>query len=478
MAPAAGDRQLVADLGGVVGESGLLQATAELVPYECDAYTLERAVPDLVVLPRSTTEAGRVLRILAAHDRPLVPRGAGTSLAGGTLATGGAVVVGTARMRRILELDPEGRLARVEAGVVNLELSRAARPHGLHYAPDPSSQSVCTLGGNVATNSGGPHTLKYGVTTNHVLGLTLVLPDGRVLKVGGDTATAGLDLTGLVVGHEGTFGLVTEATVRLMPLPAAVRTCLAVFESVAAASAAISAVIGAGLIPAALEMMDRDIVGAVEDAYGLGLPRDAGALLLIELDGAALQVEGELERLTTILAGHAVRELRIAATEAERQALWTARKRAFGAIGRLAPNYCTQDGVVPRTQIPAMLERIQAIARRYDLRIPNVFHAGDGNMHPILLYDDQDAAQVRAVLAASTDILAACLELGGSVTGEHGVGVEKVSMLSQMFGDDDLECMRRVRRVFDPAERANPGKIFPAGGACHEPRRPRPAAPA
>jgi glycolate oxidase len=470
---------LVEALARIVGADGVLAELSDLLPYECDGYTLETSIPSAVVLPRSTDEVQRVVRILHQHRVPFVPRGAGTSLAGGTLAPPSSVMVGTARMRRVLELDPEARFARVEAGLVNLELSRAALDHRLHFAPDPSSQSACTVGGNVATNSGGPHTLKYGVTTNHVIGLTLVLPDGRLLEVGGPAPDPpGLDLVGLVVGHEGTFGVVTEVTVRLIPLPPALKTMLAVFDSAAAASQAISGIIGAGIVPAALEMMDRDILRAVEDAYHLGLPLDAEAVLLIEIDGYEVGLEPCAQRIMQLCQKSGVREFRVARDEAERAGLWKGRKHAFGAIGRLAPNYCTQDGVVPRTRVPEILARIRQIAERYQLRIPNVFHAGDGNVHPILLYDERDPDQMRRVIDASRDILEACLELGGSVTGEHGIGVEKISMLAAMFSDADLEVMRAVRDTFNPEGLCNPNKVLATNaGACVERTHPGRQAP-
>jgi glycolate oxidase len=472
------DLQLEQALRAVVGDSGVIDRPDELLVYECDGYTLEKAVPAAVVLPRSTAEVAEVVRLLHAHRIPFVPRGAGTSLAGGTVSPPGAVVIGLSRMKRILAVDPLNRFAVVEAGVVNLALTRAVEAHGLLYAPDPSSQPACTIGGNIATNSGGPHTLKYGVTTNHVLGVKLVLPDGEVAELGGPVAESpGYDLTGLVIGNEGTFGIVTEATVRLIHAPQSVRTFLAVFESVADASRAVSGIVGAGIIPAALEMMDQLILRAVEEAFHVGFPLDAGAVLLIEIDGIEAGLEELTRRIEAVCRAAGMRSFRTAQDAAERQALWKARKRAFGAIGRLAPNYCTQDGVVPRSRLPEILERIQEIGRRHGLTIPNVFHAGDGNLHPILLYDERDSEQVKQVLAASREILEACIELGGSVTGEHGIGVEKISMLERMFSPDDLAAMRQVRDVFNPDGLANPNKIFATGAGCLEPRRPGRQAP-
>jgi glycolate oxidase len=347
--------------------------------------------------------------------------------------------------------------------------------HGLYYAPDPSSQSACTIGGNVAENSGGPHTLKYGVTTNHVLSMELVLADGTVLELGGACDDApGYDLRGVAIGAEGTFGLVTEATLRLLPLPEGCQTMLAIFDRVDDASAAVSGIIAAGYVPAAHEMMDGLMVEAVEAAYHFGFPKDAEAVLIIEIDGLRAGFGRQTERIVSICGAHGARSVRVAADEAERALLWKSRKRAFGAVGRLAPNYCTQDGVVPRTKVPDILRIIRGLGEDHRLRVANVFHAGDGNIHPILLYDERDLGQVERVLAAGRKILEACVALGGSLTGEHGVGVEKMDLLPLMFDETDLDLMRRVRRVFDPELRVNPHKIFPAdsaGVAVAQPQR-------
>jgi glycolate oxidase len=465
---------LARDLTAIVGRDGIVTEAAALTVYECDGYTLERAVPRLVVLPRTTDEVARVVRAAWDAAVPFVPRGAGTGLSGGCLAAPAPLVIGTSRMRAIRAIDVPNRRVVAEAGVVNAEVSRAVRAAGLQYAPDPSSQNACTIGGNVAENSGGPHTLKYGVTTNHLLGVELVLPDGEVVTLGADVDDAfGYDLTGVVCGAEGTLGIVTAATLRLVPLPEAVTTMLGVFATVADATMTVSAIIAAGVVPAALEMMDRTIVAAVEAAYRVGFPTDAGAVLIIEIDGAAAGLEATALRIEAICRAHGATQVRRAANEAERAALWKSRKRAFGAVGRLSPSYCTQDGVVPRTRLPEILRRIEATAERHQLRIGNVFHAGDGNIHPIVLYDERDADEAARALAAGREILAACVELGGSVTGEHGIGVEKLSELGLCFGGDDLALMQRVRGVFDPAGRANPGKIFPTAGLCVEQRAPR-----
>jgi len=458
----------------MVGVEGVIDRPEALLVYECDGYTLERAAPELVVLPRTPAEVASVLRLLAAERIAFVPRGAGTGLSGGTLPVGAPVMICTSRMQRIEAIDVANRRVVAQAGVVNQWVSNAVRAHGLCYAPDPSSQPACTIGGNIAENSGGPHTLKYGVTTNHVLGVELALPSGELVALGGAVEDRpGYDLVGLVVGSEGTFGIVTRATLRLVRLPQAYRTFLAVFDSVEAASEAVSGIIAAGLVPAALEMMDQLIIQALEAAFHVGLPTDAQAVLLIELDGPLAGLDAQSERVETVCRGNAAREVRIARDDAERASLWKCRKRAFGAIGRLAPNYCTQDGVVPRTRVPDILRAIAATAERHRLRVANVFHAGDGNIHPILLFDERDRDEVARVLAAGREILEACVALGGSITGEHGIGIEKIDQVPLLFGPDDLRAMARLRAVFDPQGRANPHKIFPDAKVCVETRAPR-----
>ena len=465
---------LIDELRSIVGADGLVCGREELTVYECDGYTLERSQPEVVVLPRATDEVAAVVRACCRHDVRFVPRGAGTGLSGGCLPIRAPVMIGLARMNRILELDAANRTVRVEAGVVNRDVSTRAAAHGLYYAPDPSSQPACTIGGNIAENSGGPHTLKYGVTTNHVLSVQLVCADGSVVELGGACEDGpGYDLRGVVIGAEGTFGLVTEASLRLLPLPEGVRTLLATFERIDDASAAVSGIIGAGIVPAALEMMDALMIAAVEAAYRFGFPKDAEAVLIIEIDGARAALDRQAERIVRLCRERGARDVRVAADEAERALLWKSRKRAFGAVGRLAPNYCTQDGVVPRTKVPEILRTIRAVADEQQLRIANVFHAGDGNIHPILLYDERDPAQVGRVLAAGRRILEACVALGGSLTGEHGIGVEKMELLPLLFGEADLELMSRLRRVFDPERRCNPHKILPADSAGVAARAPQ-----
>ncbi|MEX0701095.1 MAG: FAD-linked oxidase C-terminal domain-containing protein [Planctomycetales bacterium] len=458
---------LLRELRAIVGHEHVLAAGEELVVYECDGYVVEKKAPDLVVFPNSAIEVSAIVKLCNAHGVPFLPRGAGTSLAGGCLPVGGGVMIALTRMRRILEVSLRDRYAVVEPGLVNVHLTQHLKGTGHHYAPDPSSQGACTIGGNVATNSGGPHTLKYGVTVNHVLGLEVVLPDGEIVQLGGPAEDhPGYDLTGLFVGSEGTLGICTKAIVRLTRDPAAYRTLLGVFETVADATRAISGIIGAGIVPAALEMMDQGIVEAVEQAFHFGFPLDAGAVLLIEVDGLEIAVDDEAKRIVELCTAHGAREVRRAGTEEERRLLWKCRKQAFGAIGRLSPSYCTQDGVVPRTKLPEILEFIAATSAKYGVRIVNVFHAGDGNIHPILLFDERDSEQVRRVLAAGEEILEKCIALGGSVTGEHGIGVEKIELMHRLFGEADLAVMETIRRTFNPAGRLSPGKMLPTAGAC------------
>ncbi len=466
--------RLLDALRDILGGDGVVSHATELSVYDCDGYTLEKSTPEVVVLPRSTEEVAAVLKLLKREGVPFVPRGTGTGLSGGCLPLGAPVMVSLTRMNRILELDPANRRAVVESGVVNAWVSRAAKPHGLHYVPDPSSQMACSIGGNVAENSGGPHTLKYGVTTNHVLGVTLVLPDGEVVRLGGMTEdTPGYDLLGVTVGSEGTFGIVTEAILKLYPRPQGYKTLLAVFDSVADGSAAVAGIVAGGIVPAALEMLDRLILQAVEDAFHFGFPREAGAVLIVELDGLEAGLERAAGRIRDVCEANGATEIRVARDDSERDALWKCRKRAFGALGRLAPNFCCQDGVVPPTRLPEIMERIAAIGEAYDLRIGNVFHAGDGNIHPILLYDERDREQTERVVAAGREILRECVALGGSLTGEHGIGVEKVALMPLIFTQDDMNVMEAVRSVFDPEERCNPNKIFPSAEQHVEVRSPR-----
>jgi glycolate oxidase len=453
----------------IVGAGNVLSSASDLLVYECDGFTIEKNKPDVVVFPSSTEQIVEIVKACSALNVPFVPRGAGTSLAGGCLPVGGGVMISLTRMKRILEVNYRDRYAVIEPGVVNLWLTNHMKPSGFHFAPDPSSQGACTIGGNIATNSGGPHTLKYGVTVNHVLGVELVLPDGRVVRTGGPTEdNPGYDLTGVVVGSEGTFGVAAKAWVRITRNPEAYRTLLGVFESVDDATNTISDIIGAGIIPGALEMLDNLILQAIEAAFHFGFPLDAGAVLIMEVDGLEAGLDQDAERIVEIAIKNKAREVRRANTDAERLLLWKSRKQAFGAVGRLAPSYCTQDGVVPRTKLPQVLRVIQAIGVKYDIRIANVFHAGDGNIHPILLFDERDADQVKRVLAASNEILDECIRLGGSVTGEHGIGVEKIDFMPKLFSPEDLAMMLRLRIAFNPENRCSPHKMLPTAGACIE----------
>ena len=468
----AGQGGLIDRLRAIVGPEAILTSPSDLLVYECDGYTIEKNKPDVVVFPTSTEQVVRVVQLCNELDVPFLPRGAGTSLAGGCLPVGGGVMLALTRMKRILEVSRRDRYALVEAGVVNLWLSNHLKPLGYHYAPDPSSQGACTIGGNVATNSGGPHTLKYGVTVNHILGLEFVMPDGRVVLTGGPAEDQpGYDLTGVIVGSEGTFGIATKAWVRITRTPDAYRTLLGVFETVDDATNTISDIIGAGIIPGALEMLDQLILQAVEAAFHFGFPLDAGAVLIMEVDGLEAGLDEDAERIAAIARKNKAREVRRANSEAERLLLWKSRKQAFGAVGRLAPSYCTQDGVVPRTKLPHILREIHRIGEKHRLRIANVFHAGDGNIHPILLFDERDPDQVKRVLLASHEILEECLRVGGSVTGEHGIGVEKIDFMPKLFTPEDLAMMLRLRTAFNPDNRCSPAKMLPTAGACIEPSK-------
>jgi len=455
---------LVDRLRRAVGADHVIVDPARLLVYESDGLTQYRVRPAAVVLPATTEEVSEVVRLVHGEGIPVVPRGAGTGLSGGALPVEGGVVVGTARMSRVLSIDPANRLARVQPGVVNARLSEATRRHGLVYAPDPSSQSTCTLGGNVAENSGGPHCLKYGVTGRYVSGLTVVLAGGEVVRLGGAgrAPDGALDLVGLFVGSEGCFGIATEIEVRLLPLAESVRTLLGIFESVEDAGRAVTRIIASGLLPAALEIVDRATIRAVEESvFAAGYPRDAGAALVVEFDGTEEGLDADAERAEACCREAGAREVRRAVDEAERAALWKGRKKAFGAMGRLAPDLLVQDATVPRTRLPEVLAGVAAIADRYGLEIANVFHAGDGNLHPNIVFDRRDPDELARVEAASKEIMALCVEAGGTITGEHGVGVDKRRYMRLVHGDDELELMRAARRALDPEGLLNPGKVLP-----------------
>src|SRR5712692_7540759 len=460
---------LVEELREIVGEENVLSEPDELLVYDCDGLPQHKHPPRAVVFPNSTEETSDVLQLLAGEGVSFAPRGAGTGLSGGALAINRGVVIEIARMRRILRVDPENRIAVVQTGLVNAHLSRAVAPYGLYYVPDPSSQPSCTIGGNIAENAGGIHCLKYGTTTDHVIAARVVLADGSIVDLGG--GAPGYDLLGVFVGSEGTFGIATEATVKLSPIPPAVRTLLADFTDVDQASHAVSAIIAAGVLPAALEMMDNAIIRAVEaSVFTAGLPIDAQAVLLVELDGVEAGIDEDAERVEAILREHGARSVRSANDQNERKKLWAARKGAFGAVGRLSPDIMIQDAVVPRSRLPEVLTETYRIARQYNLQLANVFHAGDGNLHPLICFDLRRGDDLERVRQAGREIMETCVRAGGSITGEHGVGLDKSAYLPLIFSEDDMDAMLRVRAAFDPSGLCNPGKIIPMPRGCGEAR--------
>lgn len=463
------NQQLLAEVEAIVGASGVLWQVEDLLVYECDAFVAAKQQPEMVVFPTSTEQVSALVKLANRYNMSVVPRGAGTGLSGGCLAESGSIMIGLSRMNQILEVDIPNRCALVEAGVVNLHLTQLVSPAKHCFAPDPSSQAACTIGGNIAENSGGPHTLKYGVTVNHVLGVELVQPDGEVLWLGGKVeGLPGYDLMGACVGSEGTFGIVTRAWVKLARLPQTVKTMLAIYDNFDDAAQSVSNVIGAGIIPAALEMLDDVFLPAVEQAYKFGFPLDAAAILLIEMDGLSEAAEEEIARAAQICKDSGAREVRMAKDEKERKLLWAARKGAFGALGRLTPSYVTQDGVVPRSKIAPMLKEVKEIAARHDVVVANVFHAGDGNLHPCILFDERDPTQLPRVLEAGEEILRRCIDYGGSATGEHGVGIEKVNLMEYAFTPDTLGAMADLRAVFNPDNTFNPSKVLPTSRGCIE----------
>src|ERR1700716_4050171 len=458
---------VVGELRRIVGRDSVIDSAHDLHIFARDA-SIEGAMPDAVVLASTTEEVAAVIKVAAKHRIPVVPRGAGTGLSGGAVTIRGGIALQMTRMRRILEIDPVEQTALVEPGVVNQELSLAAASHGLFYAPDPSSQKACTIGGNAAENSGGPHCLYYGVTTNHVLGMEVVLADGSIHWVNGDAPDrVGLDLCGVLVGSEGTLCAITKIKVRLLRIPPSVATVLAAFPTIETASHAVSAVIAHGIVPAALEMMDHVTVGAVEAHYHAGYPTDAGAVLLVEVDGIAestLELMAAIRKILAETQGFAMRE---AQSPAERDLLWQGRKGAIGALGRIKPNYYLHDGVVPRSRLPQVLSAVGEIGIHYKLPVANVFHAGDGNLHPNILFDMREKGVLHQVEGAGEEMLRAVVELGGALSGEHGIGLEKSAFMPWVFNADDLEVMGRVKQALDPRGLLNPGKIFP------DPDRPR-----
>jgi len=457
--------RLISALGRIYPGGRLLTDHAALVPYESDGLTAFRGQPRVVVLPERREEVIETIRLCHELKVPFMARGSGTSLSGGSVPSEGSVVIALNRLNRILQLDPVARTAVVEPGVINLDVSKAAAPHGLYYAPDPSSQPVCTIGGNVAFNSGGAHCFRYGMTVNHVLGMTVVLPDGEVAALGGDSLEfVGPDDIGLFVGSEGLFGVALDITLRLLPRPSVYRTLLAAYTSLEAAGDAVSRIVSSGLLPGAMEIMDRLAIRAAEAAVQAGYP-EAAAILIVELEGEAPQVEAEYRHLRSVIDASGASEVRVAADDAERERIWRGRKSTFSAVGRLSPDFIVQDGVVPRSQLGAALAEIERLSARHGIRVANVFHAGDGNLHPLILYDGREAGALERAEALASEILDMCIRLGGSITGEHGVGLEKRDFLARMFGADDVECMRRVKLAVDPAEIANRGKMFPGAAS-------------
>src|SRR5438477_4377220 len=470
----------VDELRAIVGKDALVVSVEGRMTYECDMHTFYQGAPDSVVLPTRTEQVQAIVQACRREKVPIVPRGSGTGLIGGAMAPQGGVMVGMNRMASILELDYGNRTATVQPGLINLWLTHAVRERGWFFAPDPSSQMVSSIGGNVATNAGGPHCLKYGITTNHVLGLEIVTGTGDVVSVGGKAADRpGYDLTGTMVGNEGTFGLVTAITVRLLHLPEAVKTALASFASLVEASEAVSAIIAAGIIPAALEMLDDAMIGAINAAVGKVYPDGAGAVLLIELDGPLAEVEAQAERVAAICRERQALVVTVARDEAERALLWKGRKEAAGAVGRITAAYLLQDAVVPRSKLPQIMREMVAISKRHNLLVANVFHAGDGNLHPLICYDDRKPGELERAQQANEELLHACIALGGSGSGEHGIGMDKAKNLPLQYADADLNFMFRLRRVFDPDGLMNPAKLLPSHPACGEGFRPsRPTLPA
>ncbi len=471
-------QELVARFAAVVGESNAICKPEQLHTYESDGLASFRATPGVVVLPASTEEVAACVNIAREAGLPVVARGSGTGLSGGALPVPGCVLIGLSRMRRILEVDFDNAYMRVQPGVINLDVSKHISPHGFYYAPDPSSQSVCSIGGNVAENSGGAHCLKYGFTVNHVLGLRMVLQDGSVIDLGGPVLDQpGYDLTGVVVGSEGLLGIVTEVVLRILRKPAATRTFFATFPSTTEAGNAVSAIIASGIVPAAIEMMDTLAIVAAKAATGIDWP-EVGAALLMDVDGIEAECEHTSTNAIELARKAGALEIRVPRDAAERELMWKGRKSAFAAVGRIARNYLVQDGVIPRSEIARVLREIAALGDKYRLRVANVFHAGDGNLHPLVLFDGRDPDEEKRAEEMSAEILRICLRYGGSITGEHGVGADKAPYMAEMFTPQDLDTMQLVRCAFDPTLRFNPGKVFPSPRLCGDkpgPYKPHPA---
>lgn len=447
----------------LLGKERVLTDPDELLVYESDAMPLNKHIPQAVIIPETTEEISSAVRILFESKVPFVPRGAGTGLSGGCLPAGGGVIILLTRLTRILEINHRDRYAVVEPGVINQKISDSSKKHGLCFAPDPSSGHVCTIGGNVAENSGGPHTIKHGVTANHILGLEVVMPDGEIVSFGGVTGdTQGYDLTGVFCGSEGTFGIITKITVKLIPLPESYSLFYAVFESVDDVSRSITGLLNAGVSPAALEIIDGELILALKEVFDLKFPDNAGAILFIELDGPEAGMDILRKRVQDVCKEFNVREIKDASSPEERAQLWKARKLAMGAIGKISPSYYTQDGVIPRTKLPEILNMIHETGRKYGIRIGNAFHAGDGNIHPMMLYDEKIPGDLEKVEKACAEVLKACVDLGGTISGEHGIGLEKNNYMTWVFNKDDIQCLKGLKKAFDPTGILNPNKIFPS----------------
>jgi glycolate oxidase len=461
--------EIVSALRDIVRFESVIEDSVRLAAYESDALTAYRQMPLAVVLPETTAEVAAILRYAAREGVKIVPRGAGTSLSGGALPAADAIVVGLGKFNRILEVDYANRCVAAQSGVTNLAISHAVASQGFYYAPDPSSQIACTIGGNVAENSGGVHCLKYGLTTNNVLGVELVTPDGEIVRLGGKHLDSGhYDLLGLTVGSEGLLGIVTEVTVRILRRPQTARALLIGFGAVEDAGACVAAIIAAGIIPAGMEMMDKPAIHAAEAFVHVGYPLDVEALLIVELDGPAVEVDALLERVAAIAAANGAVSTRASTGERERLAFWAGRKAAFPAVGRISPDYYCMDGTIPRRELPRVLRAIDEMSRRYALRVANVFHAGDGNLHPLILYDANVPGELERAEELGTEILKLCVDAGGVLTGEHGVGIEKRDLMTYQFAAADLEVQHRIKHAFDPGVRFNPGKVFPTLRACAE----------
>ncbi len=461
--------ELAMELEKILSPAAVLSGAAAERAYDCDAYTVDRNNPTAVVLPESTEDVAKVVKWCCENDVPFTARGAGTGLSGGVLPAMGGVVISTKRLTKILDIDVENSCLLAQAGIANKRISDAVKLHGLHFAPDPSSQSVSTIGGNIGENSGGPHTLKYGVTAQHILGVTMVDPTGKILKLGGKVESApGYDFVGLIVGGEGTLGIVTEAWLKLVPIAKSVSTALIAYSTISDATRTVADIIAEGTIPAALEMMDKGILRAVKLAFGFDYPEGTESMLLIECDGELDAVARDMEAVRKVCIRNNALDIRIAADETERLHLWMVRKKGIGAMGRFAPSIVTHDGVIPRSKLPEMLDFVYEVAARHQIGVANIFHAGDGNLHPCFYFDDRDADQVKRVVEAGEEIITRCIDLGGSVTGEHGIGVEKIDLMSLMFAPEDLAFQATAKRVFNDGMLCNPCKVLPNQKSCVE----------